>query len=152
MRAYILAVAGAVLISAVITIIAPNGKMGKFLKGALKLVTLAVLISPLLGGLGVRGGLSFDVQEPEEDAGYYRACAEMLSARDGEEIAALLKEEFSVGAKAEVVRKADPTFAYEKITVNIYDFGIIGQGEHKDISQRVQAFLGEKYKCTAVVT
>ena len=38
MKAYILSIAGVVLLSAVITIIAPSGKMGKFLRGAVKLV------------------------------------------------------------------------------------------------------------------
>ena len=43
MKAYILSIAGVVLLAAVITIIAPGGKMGKFLKGAVKLVILFVM-------------------------------------------------------------------------------------------------------------
>ncbi len=151
MRAYILSIVGAVLISAVITMIAPSGKMGKFVKGGMKLFTLVVLIAPFVSWFQ-SGKLSLSAGVLDEDDGYFSACAEMLSARDEEEIAAAVREEFGLEATAEVVRRADATFEREKITVKISDFGISGQGEHKDILDRVQAFLVEQYGDIAEVS
>lgn len=152
MEAYILGIAGAVLISATITIIAPNGKMGKFMKGAMKLFIIIVLVAPFVQWLG-SGDFSFGASDGVAlDAQYMRACAERLAEEDERAIRETLKEEFSVEGEAEVVRRADAGFTYEKIKVKISDFGISGQGEHKDITGRVQAFLTEKYRCPAEVS
>ena len=51
MKAYILSIVGVILLTAVITIIAPHGKMEKFLKGTAKLVVLSALIAPIAGFL-----------------------------------------------------------------------------------------------------
>ena len=144
MKTYILSIVGAVLISAVITMVSPGGKMGKFVKGGMKLFTLVVLIAPFVSWFR-SGQLSLTTGVLGEDDGYYAACAEMLAKQDEEEIVAAVREEFGVEATAEVRRRADATFAREKITVKISDFGISGQGEHKDITGRVQAFLIEQY-------
>ena len=48
MKAYILSIAGAVLLSAVITIISPSGKMGKFIKGTSKLLILVIMLAPVI--------------------------------------------------------------------------------------------------------
>ncbi len=151
MKTYILSIVGAVLISAVITMITPSGKMGKFVKGGMKLFTLVVLIAPFVSWFR-SGELSLAAGVLEEDDGYFAACAEMLAEQDEEEIAAAVHKEFGVEATAEVRRRADATFAREKITVKISDFGISGQGEHKDIVSRVQAFLVERYGDIAEVT
>ena len=151
MQTYILSIVGAVLISAVITIIAPSGKMGKFVKGAMKLFTLIVLITPFVSWFQ-SGELSLSAGVLKEDDGYFAACAEMLAKRDEEAISAAVREEFGLETTAEVVRKADATFAREKITVKISDFGIYGQGEHTHIIDRVQAFLVERYGDIAEVS
>ena len=58
MKAYILAIAGAVLLSAVVAVIAPSGKMGKFVRGITKLFILLVMLSPLVSFL--LKGATFD--------------------------------------------------------------------------------------------
>lgn len=151
MQTYILSIVGAVLISAVITMVAPSGKMGKFVKGGMKLFTLVVLVAPFVSWFQ-SGELSLTAGVLDEDDGYYAACAEMLEKRDEEEIAAALLEEFGLEATAKVKRRADATFEREKITVKISDSGISGQGEHKDIVGRVQAFLMEQYGDIAEVS
>lgn len=152
MQAYILSIAGAVLISAVITIISPNGKMGKFLKGAMKLFVILVLVTPFVKWLG-SGELSLGSSAAiKADESYLRACAEKLEEEDERAIAEALKTQFSVEGSAEVVRGTSANFPCQKITVKISDFGIFGQDAHKDITDRVQAFLTEKYKCPAEVS
>ena len=151
MKAYVLSIVGAVLISAVITIIAPSGKMGRFVKGGMKLFTLVVLVAPFVNWFQ-SGKLSLSASALGEDDGYFAACAEMLEARDEEEIVATIGEKFGVEATAEVSRRADATFERKKIIVKISDFGISGQGEHKDILDRVQAFLNEQYGNIAEVS
>ncbi len=147
MQTYILSIVGAVLISAVVTMIAPGGKMGKFVKGAMKLFLLVVLVAPFVsffrgGKISVEGGNGGEIKE---DPAYFMQCAELMERADEEEIATALMEEFGVAAAVEVVRAPDATFAREKISVKISDFGISGQGEHKDITDRVQAYLSGKY-------
>ena len=46
MKAYVLSIAGIVLVIAAVTIISPSGKMGKFIKGAGRLFILAVMVAP----------------------------------------------------------------------------------------------------------
>ena len=54
MQAYILSVAGAVLLSAVVSLILPEGKLSPLIRGMTKLITLVLLVSPLISLL--RGG------------------------------------------------------------------------------------------------
>lgn len=151
MKEYVLAIAGVVLLSAVISIIAPNGKMGKFIKGAMRLAILVVLVSPFASWLGGKK-ISIPTASIGEDTAYLEYCAGRLSERDEEEIRAYLQEEFCVTAEAEVTRGADSTFSYKKISVKISDFGILGQDERIDIMSRIKEALQTKYGCEAEVT
>ena len=153
MQPYILGIAGVVLISAVVTIIAPGGKMGKFIKGAMKLFVILVLVAPFAEWLG-SGQLTFGetTQTVVLDAGYLQTCADGLAEADERAIGQILEQKFSVKGDVEVKRRADVRFSYEKITVKIHDDGIFGQGEHKDITDRVQAYLEEKYGCPAEIS
>ena len=70
MQAYILGVCGAVVISALITILLPEGKTGKFIGGILKLFCVAVMLLPvpaLLREVGVTGGGNGGEMQPDED-------------------------------------------------------------------------------------
>ncbi|MDE6059394.1 MAG: stage III sporulation protein AF [Clostridia bacterium] len=150
MKEYVLAIAGVVLLSAVVSIIAPSGKMGKFIKGAMRLAILVVLISPFAKWIG-GGELSFSTAKIGEDGAYLSFCAERLSEEDEKEIESFLKDEFDVGAEVQVKRKTDAKFSYQKISVKIFDFGIIGQDEHIDTMSRIQETLQAKYGCLTEV-
>ena len=150
MKAYILSIAGVVLLTAVITIIAPGGKMGKVLKGAAKLVILFVMVSPL-ASVFTEGSLSFESVSVGTDEGYLEYCAGELAGEDEKAIAQWLSEEYGLTASAEVSRLADATFSYEKIEVKITDFGINGQDEHIHISEQIEKTLEERYGCDAEV-
>ena len=151
MKAYILSIAGVVLLAAVITIIAPGGKMGKFLKGAVKLVILFVMVSPL-ASIFSEGKFAFETAQIGIDEDYLAHCAELLAEEDEAAIIGYLSEEYGVTAEAQVSRRADGEFSYEKILIKITDFGIIGQDEHIHIIEEIEKKLETRYGCDAEVT
>ncbi len=151
MKAYILSIAGAVLLSAVITVIAPGGRMGKFLRGAVNLVILVVMAAPLTALFRGEGEM-LGAGSIAYDEGYLAYCAETLSAEDEAALCVFLQEEYGVTARAQVVRRAEAGFAYEKIYVEILDFGIIGQDEHIYMTEQIESALEECYGCAAEVS
>ena len=150
MKTYILAIAGTVLLSAVVTIIAPSGKMGKFIKGACKLMILVVLLAPV-GSWIKEKTFPFPSSEIKTDGAYLQTCADLLSERDEKEIVDYLATEFGVAARVAVVRATDGVFAREKVSAEIYDFGIIGQDEHIDTLSRIKNALETRYGCEAII-
>lgn len=146
MSGYILAVAGAVLLSALVTVLLPSGKMGSFLKGMSRLAVFAVLLAPLAGLLSKREPF-FSQSGIEEDEEYLAACARLLSDRDEEEIAALLERDFLPADSVEVERRAEAGFPLSKITVNLSADGINGADGHIHMADRIRAALAEKYGC-----
>ncbi len=151
MKAYILSIAGAVLLSAVVTVLAPNGKMGKFVKGTMKLLILIVMLSPLAGFLS-GGDFSLSSGTVGTDSGYLSQCAAMLEREDETVIKNYLSEEFGIGAEVTTERAEESGFSLKSVYVKITDFGIIGQDEHIDIMTKIAEALSEKYGCRAVVT
>ena len=151
MKSYILAIVGIVLIAAVIALIAPGGKMGKFLKGATRLAILFVMLLPLRsllsgGSIAVSGG------EAEMDTQYLEYCAEELAREDAAAIVVRLEEECGVTAAVKVERNADATFSYRKIQVLISDFGITDADEHIYMIEKIEAALEAHYGCDAEVS
>lgn len=151
MRAYILSIAGVVLLAALVSIILPSGKMGKFIKGAMKLFVLIVLVSPFVSGFGTIAGEE-NTPVYETDADYLKRCARMLSAEDEKQILKWIEEEYSLEAAVSVTRKEESGFPREKITVKILQDGIIANDEHIDIMKKIQGELQTKYACPAEVT
>lgn len=93
MTGYILSIAGVVLLSALVAMIAPSGKMGEFLKGVTKLVTLFILLAPI-GKLAAGDEFIFSVGKIETDEAYLAYCAQELSAQDEAEIVLWLDETY----------------------------------------------------------
>ena len=150
MKAYLLTLTGAILLSAVLSILVSDGKMGKFIKGMTRLFVFSVVILPIASLFGEKK-ISFPVSEVGTDSGYLAKCALLLSERDETEIKEYLKEEYSLDAEAEVARAAEGNFLRKKIVVIIEDFGIIGQEGHIDMMTCIQADLEEKYGCQTEV-
>ena len=151
MRAYVLIIAGIVLVIAVISIIAPSGKMGKFIKGMGRLFILVVMVAPFAGFIGEKKGNFFQSDEITTDGAYLAHCAKMLSEEDEEEITAYLSEEFSLTAQVQVFRSVRSGFPREKIEAKIINSGINGQGGHIDKAEDVRVALEKRYGCKAVV-
>lgn len=151
MKTYILAIVGIVLVSAVITMIAPAGKMGKFLKGATKLAILFVLLLPVKSLLS-DGSLTVSGGDMALDRDYLTHCARRLGEEDAAAIVISLEEEYGVTAAAKVERNADATFSYQKIVVRILDFGISGEDEHIYMIEKIESELESYYGCDAEVS
>ena len=151
MRAYVLSIAGIVLVIAAISIISPSGKMGKFIKGTGRLFILVVMAAPFATFFGGKREVFFPSEEMAVDGSYIAYCARLLSEEDEKEIAAYLSEQFAITAEVSVLRSVSSGFPREKIEAKICDFGINGQGGHIDRAEDVRRALEERYGCEAVV-
>lgn len=150
MKAYILSIVGVVLLTAIVGMIAPSGKMGNFIKGTVKLVGVFVLVSPFVTLLSGKGEVFGDKAAYETDETYLERSADLMAEADGREIAAYLREKYSLTAEVSVIREI-PSFFVKSIAVKISDFGINGDGEHIDIVTRVKSDLKARYGCEAEI-
>lgn len=139
MNSYILAIAGIVLISALVAVIAPRGKMGDFLKGSTRLLLLIVMVSPLFGLDGTAVPEGKDGYLPDES--YLAGIAERLGTRDEEELEALIRSELGISAEVDVKREISAYFPLVKITVRTGNEGINGEEERIHIVTRIKELL-----------
>lgn len=144
MSGYILAVAGAVLLSAALTAILPSGKMGEFIKGMLHLVMLAVIVAPLIS-LMTEQKFALPAGSVGTDAGYLAACARLLSEEDENNISAYVEQEFSLSSEVKAEREPTASFPLRKITVKVYGGGISGQEAHINMAERIREALSRKF-------
>lgn len=150
MKAYILTVAGAALLSAVIAILIPGGRMGKFVKGMSRLLVLSIVVTPLIA-LFTKGEFAFPETDVALDEDYLFSCASMLEEEDEERAEKLLSEQFSLSCEARMERVLGDGFPRKKITVKITDPCIFGQDEHIDMTSKLKRALEEAFCCTAEV-
>lgn len=149
MRAYLLSIAGAVILSAVAAALVPEGRMGKFVKGMTRLLVFAVIATPLIGSLSA-GEFPFSPGEIGTDAGYLEACLSLARQNSRGEIEQYLYETFSLRAEIETEHDGE-TFRLEKIRATVDDPVIFGQDEHINMISRVEEALEAKYGCPAEV-
>ena len=152
MKAYILGIAGAVLLSAVVSIILPEGKMGKFVKGGLKLVVLLVLVSPFVSFFSDGKYRFSDNGSISADGEYLETCGSLMARADEREIYSLLKEKYGVEGEVAVLYSTDGILSRKKISVNVLDFGIYGEDEHIDIMKKIADGLERTYGCETEVS
>ena len=150
MKAYLLAISGAIILSAVISILVSDGKMGKFIKGMTRLFVFSVLLVPLLSMFSEKK-IVLTASEIAADEGYLAFCAEKLSKQDEEEIATYLVEEYSLAVQVKVERTIENGFPRKKIVIKLFENGIYGQEEHIDIVSRIQEQIQEEYGCMTEV-
>lgn len=145
MQAYIWAVCGAVIISALAAILMPEGKIGKFINGILKLFCLSVMIAPLFALFEKFTG------EPPAGDGCDSAGAEldddfieyMFGKRAQEEansLEELFEEEFAIGVSAEILwNYAEYAYNVTNVNIKIENFGMYGNDEHIIIIAQVES-------------
>lgn len=150
MKTYLLAVSGAIIISAVISCIVSDGKMGKFIKGMSRLFVFSVLLVPLLSVFSGKG-LNLSASEIQDDEKYLEYCADFLEEKDEEAIAHLILEEYPLEIGITVEREPKGGFPLKKITLKIFDSGLSENGEHINIQSRIQELLESKYGCQTEV-
>ena len=150
MDAYILAVCGAVILSALVTIVLPEGKTGKFIGGILRLFCLLVMLTPLLALLQTGG--SGDVFAEETGAKISlddSFVAYMFDRRADEEERAVrerLAEEFGVRSAVQIGWKSvEYAYTVSKVEIVIEDFGIYGEDEHIFVIEQVRSRVSELY-------
>lgn len=150
MQAYLLSVAGAVLLSAVVSILVPEGRLGPVIRGVTKLVTLLLLVSPVISLLR---GASFSVEETafEEDSDFLSYCAKQVEERDEHSVESWLLEEYGISAVADVDLAVDGSYSAKYVTVTVSDFGIYEGEAHIDISLQIESALSERFGCEAEV-
>lgn len=151
MKGYVLAVAGAILFSAMISAVLPDGKMGKFLKGICGLMVFAAVVAPLSS---LFTGKKYSIAEGGEigtDEGYLTACARLLEEQDRRDVEAFLLEEFSLACTAWSERDDGEGFVLQKVGVKISADGINGQDAHIDMAERIGKALETRYGCPAEV-
>lgn len=151
MKAYLLSIAGIVLISAIVTVICPGGKTGNFVRGAVRLFILVVMLSPLAGWLQKGTPQLGEQAAIAEDKSYLEKCASMLEARDEEDAEAFLLREFGMRGRAEAARRAESGFPRVKIALLLEKEGIIEEGERIHILTDIREAFEERYGCPAEV-
>lgn len=151
MKAYILSIAGAVLLGAVLSIVVPNGKTGTFLKGMAKLLILSVMIAPLTALLKDPSFISADSPSITIDGEYLENASDMMEEADERTISSAILLSYGISAQVNVSRSDESPFSYEKIAVKITDFGINEEDEHIHIIEKIKAALEARYGCEAEV-
>lgn len=140
MREYIWAVCGAVILSALAAILMPEGKIGKFLSGILKLFCMCVMLTPLFG---LFGGFTEKLPGGEDgQAALDEEFIEYMFGRRAEESEAeleeLLGEEFAVAVSAEILWNCDEySYNVTGVNIKIENFGMYGDDEHIFIIGRI---------------
>lgn len=150
MNGYILSIAGIILLSAVVTIIAPGGRTGKFIRGITKLACLAVLLAPFTS-LAEGKRFEFTSVTFETDDSYLSQCIALAEKGEAEKINKYLEEEFSVLASVAVTCEADSPFSVKKVAVKVQDFGINPPEAHIDIIDEMKRTLEKAYGCEVEV-
>ena len=137
MSAYILSICGAVILSALVTIIMPEGKIGKFINGVLKILCVFIMLVPLVNWVsdlkfeGKGEGNETEVSLDEDYLDYFF----------GKQV---VEKEFSI--KVLIVTDwecADYAFSVRKVQINIKDFGMNGNDEHIMIIEQLRTRVSE---------
>ena len=150
MQAYILSLSGAVLLSAVLSAVLPDGRLAPLIRGMAKLITLILLISPVISLLR---GTAFSAELPSfsEDAAFLSACTQRAEREEELALEEWLQAEYGIAAEAEVDLWEDGSYSAKSVSVRISDFGIYAGEAHIDISLQIEAALENKFGCEAEI-
>ncbi len=144
MQTYILSVCGAVILSALVMILLPEGKLGKFVQGILRLFCLFVVTMPLFSLVASwkDGNIQLPETDEEETILDEEFISYVFSQRAEEEEAAwceYVNEEFGVRISAEVLWEfVDYAYKVTRIKIKIEDFGIYEEDEHIFVIEQVK--------------
>ena len=146
MQAYILCVCGAVIISALVTLLLPEGKTGKFINGILKLFCLLVVLVPLFGFFKELKNPDFpdSSQEASLDDGFIDYAFDVRAKEDGEKIDKTIADEFSVVVSSSVAWDfVEYSYKITGVSVKIKNFGMCGNDEHIIIIDKIARRVSE---------
>lgn len=149
MRGYILGVCGAVIISALVMILLPEGKTGKFIKGIVRLFCLLVMLVPLLGFFqSIARGDYGQIVDPNGEMELDKTFIEFMYGRradeDEEMLETALSEELAIVVSAEVLwNYAEYAYNVTEVKIKIENFGMCGEDEHIFIIEQVENFVAD---------
>lgn len=147
MSAYILSICGAVIISALVTIIMPEGKLGKFINGILKIFCVFIMLVPIVNwvsSLKIGDFKGESVAQVSLDEEYLNYFFQKQADSFSEEIREFVEKEFSL--EASVVTDwdcSDYAFSVRKVKIIIKKFGMNGNGEHIMIIEQIRTRVSE---------
>lgn len=147
MREYVLGVCGAVLISALVTLLLPEGKTGKFIHGILKLFCLVVILVPLLAffkNFSLSSGGSTE-SSMTLDENFIEYAAQERAESDGKALKSELEQIYKVVVKVRVVWEIDENiYIITGVEIKIEDFGIYENDEHIIIIDQIAEYVRTK--------
>ena len=155
MAAYILAVCGAVLLATLVTILLPDGKIGKFINGILRLFCVLILMLPIYNlvdqwrkdgfSATTNGKIELDNSFLEHN---YAIWAEEKKAQ----IQKVVEEEFKIVVAVSMQwTYLREQFIVQKVEIKIESFGIIPVDEHIYTIQQVQKRVAKIVNTEVVV-
>lgn len=123
----------------------PEGKIGKFINGILKLFCLSVMIAPLFAlfekftGESPAGDGS-DSAGAELDDDFIEYMFGKRAQEEANSLEELLEEEFAIGVSAEILWDyAEYAYNVTNVNIKIENFGMYGNDEHIIIIAQVES-------------
>ncbi len=156
MDTYILSVCGAVILSAVAAILLPEGRMGKFIGGIVKIFCLLIIVLPLpsmLEGILPSEGEDSNVStEMPLDETFLQKMFSLQMERQEKLICERLEGEFEIVVSARILWElVDCECKIKQIEISIEDFGIYGKDEHIFVIEQVKNTVFAMYGAEVVV-
>lgn len=150
MSSYILSVCGAVIISALVSIIMPEGKTGKFINGIVKIACVLIMVSPIISWVyKLKGEKSQSVNNIKVDIGddflnyFNNVKAEELE----KDIKKIIENQYDIEVFVEIDWQiSNYAFTLKKVLINIKNFGIYKKDEHIIIIEQIQTIVSDKLK------
>lgn len=153
MATYILSVCGAVILSSLILVLLPEGRLGKFINGILKLFCLLVMTVPLFQFFtdeeyAVDSG---DVNsEIKLDDPFIEYFYEEMSLREEVGLKELLETEYLVELEVRIGWTfVDYAYEVSNVTIKIKNFGMYGDDEHILVISELRDRTAEVMKISA---
>ena len=152
MDTYILSVCGAVILSAVAAMLLPEGRLGKFIGGILKIFCLLIIVLPLPsileGILPEKEDAEVSAEMPLDET-FLNKMFTLQMERQEQLIDERLEGEYGIVVSSQIVWEL---VGYEckikQIEIGIEDFGIYGKDEHifviEQVKNTVFAMYGEE--------
>lgn len=149
MRAYILGVCGAVIISALLFLILPGGKLGKFIGGILKLFCVAVILMPipqLLRDFNLVAGDNIGEVSMTLDEEFIREMFGKRAEMQEEEVTASFAKDPGIDVQVEIGWE-ESAYAYQVTDVSVWieDYGIYGDDQHILVIEQVKNRLNKMF-------
>lgn len=148
MSAWILSIVGIILVTTLVSIVLPEGKLARYVKSILAFATILVVIAPLkeIGGkeLDFSGIITSSESGYQESFLYYINEKKAAALEQG--CLANLEEAGMTGAKVTVLFVDDVTFSIEKVQVNVKNLVCQEDKPHNDRNVEIRRRLAEYLK------